>query len=67
MDQGWAPSLRDLPSHPLPLSSVAVEAGLLTLAKIVGTLVISIGIVPLLFLLAPGDRGEPDDTFTPGV
>ncbi|HEX9621762.1 MAG TPA: hypothetical protein VF989_16570 [Polyangiaceae bacterium] len=44
-----------------------MEAGLLTLAKIVGTLVISIGIVPLLFLLAPGDRGEPDDTFTPGV
>jgi hypothetical protein len=40
-----------------------VEAGLVTLAKIVGTLVAAIGIVPLLFLLAPGDRGEPSDSF----
>ncbi len=37
-----------------------MEPGLLTLAKIVGTLVVCIGVVPLLFLLAPGaESGEP--------
>jgi hypothetical protein len=40
-----------------------VEPGLLTLAKIVGTLLAAIGIVPLVFLMAPGDRSEPKDTF----
>jgi hypothetical protein len=40
-----------------------VEAGLITLAKIVATLVAAIGVVPFLFLLASGDRGEPTDTF----
>jgi hypothetical protein len=37
------------------------EPGLLTLLKIVGTLVASIAAIPLLFLLAPGDRSEPED------
>jgi hypothetical protein len=38
-----------------------MEPGLVTLAKIVGTLLAAIGIVPLLFLLAPGDKSEPTD------
>jgi hypothetical protein len=38
-----------------------MEAGLVTLAKIVGTLLFSMGLVPLVFLLAPGDRSEPKD------
>jgi len=42
-----------------------VEPGLVTLAKIVGTLLFAMSVVPFLFLLAPGDRTEPDvkDTF----
>ena len=42
-----------------------VEPGLVTLAKIVGTLLFAMSVVPFLFLLAPGDRSEPDvkDTF----
>jgi hypothetical protein len=38
-----------------------MEPGLVTLAKIIGTLLVGIGAVPLLFLLAPGDRNEPDE------
>ncbi len=38
-----------------------MEPGLVTLAKIVGTLVTAISVIPLLFLLLPGaDTGEPD-------
>lgn len=42
-----------------------VEPGIVTLAKIVGTLLLAMSIVPFLFLLAPGDRSEPEtkDTF----
>ena len=42
-----------------------VEPGLVTLAKIVGTLLLAMGVVPFLFLLSPGDRTEPEpkDTF----
>ena len=40
-----------------------VEPGLLTLAKIVGTLLAAMGIIPLVFLLSPGDTSEPKDTF----
>jgi len=40
-----------------------VEPGLLTLAKIVGTLLAAMGIIPLVFLMAPGDSSEPKDTF----
>jgi hypothetical protein len=40
-----------------------VEPGFVTLAKIVGTLLLCMGIIPFLFLLAPGDRTEPKDTF----
>jgi hypothetical protein len=42
-----------------------VEPGLVTLVKIVGTLLLAMGIVPFLFLLAPGERSEPElkDTF----
>ncbi|HSC86425.1 MAG TPA: hypothetical protein VLC09_04115 [Polyangiaceae bacterium] len=40
------------------------EAGLVTLAKIVTTLVVAMSIVPLLFLFAPsGERKEPKDLF----
>jgi hypothetical protein len=40
-----------------------VEAGLFTLAKIVGTLLGAMSVVPLLFLLSPGQSEEPTDTF----
>jgi hypothetical protein len=40
-----------------------VEPGILTLAKIVGTLLLCMGIIPFLFLLAPGERSEPKDSF----
>jgi hypothetical protein len=40
-----------------------MEPGLLTLAKIIGTLVASIGLIPLVFLFSPGDRREPEDGF----
>ena len=36
-----------------------VEPGLVTLAKIIGTLMLGQAIIPLLFLLAPGARKEP--------
>jgi hypothetical protein len=36
-----------------------LEPGLLTLCKIVGTLVFSIGIIPLVFLFVEGDKSEP--------
>jgi hypothetical protein len=39
----------------------AMEPGLVTLAKIVGTMLLCMGTVPLIFLLAPGDRSEPSD------
>jgi hypothetical protein len=38
-----------------------MEPGLVTLAKIVGTLLFAMGLVPLVFLLAPGDKSEPKD------
>lgn len=38
-----------------------MEPGLVTLAKIIGTLLTGIAIIPLLFLFAPGDKGEPED------
>jgi len=38
-----------------------MEAGLVTLAKIVGTLLFAMGLVPWVFLLAPGDKSEPSD------
>lgn len=41
----------------------AMEPGLVTLAKIVGLLLVVISAIPLLFLLAPGDKSEPKDTF----
>jgi hypothetical protein len=39
----------------------AMEPGLVTLAKIVGTLLFAMGLVPIIFLLAPGDTSEPND------
>src|SRR4051812_17160970 len=49
---------RDYRGHPM------VEPGLVTLAKIVGTLLLAMGIIPFLFLLSPGgDRAEPKDNF----
>ena len=42
--------------------SAAMEPGLLTLAKIVGTLLVAIGLIPLVFLMWPsGSREEPKD------
>jgi hypothetical protein len=38
-----------------------MEPGLVTLCKIVGTMLLAMGTVPLIFLLAPGDRSEPSD------
>lgn len=40
------------------------EEGLVTLAKILATLIIPMGVIPVLFLLAPGgDTKEPTDVF----
>lgn len=40
------------------------EYGLVTLAKIIVTLIIPMGVIPLLFLLWPGaDTTEPTDVF----
>jgi len=40
------------------------EDGLVTLAKIVATLVASMAVVPLLFMSSPGaDTSEPKDVF----
>jgi len=40
------------------------ESGLVTLLKIVATLVASMSVVPLLFLSSPGaDASEPKDIF----
>jgi hypothetical protein len=39
------------------------EPGLITLFKIVGTLLGAMSVVPFLFLLAPGDRTEPTESF----
>lgn len=38
-----------------------MEPGLVTLAKIVGTLLFGMGVVPIIFLLAPGYKGEPPE------
>ncbi len=41
-----------------------VEPGLVTLTKIVGTLLLAMGIIPFLFLLSPGgDKSEPKENF----
>lgn len=58
-------SLSCAPLRPGYGRSAMVEPGLVTLAKIVGTLLFAMGVVPFLFLLAPGDRSEPEvkDTF----
>jgi len=41
-----------------------MEHGLVTLAKIIGTLVGSMSVVPLLFLfMGRGDRSEPKEDF----
>jgi hypothetical protein len=42
-----------------------MEHGLVTLAKIVGTLLFAMGIIPLVFLLSPGDKTEPKDEEAP--
>ena len=40
------------------------EAGIITLAKIVATLVIPMASIPVMFLLSPGgDTREPEDVF----
>ncbi len=45
-------------------ASPMVEPGLVTLAKIVGTLLLAMGIIPFMFLLSPGgDKAEPKDNF----
>jgi hypothetical protein len=45
-------------------AAAMVEPGLVTLAKIVGTLLLAMGIIPFIFLLSPGgDKNEPKDNF----
>jgi hypothetical protein len=45
-------------------ASPMVEPGLVTLTKIVGTLLLAMGIIPFMFLLSKGgDRSEPKDNF----
>ncbi len=51
------------PSEPSIVPGAMVEPGIVTLAKIVGTLLLCMGIIPFVFLLAPGGRKEPTDTF----
>ena len=41
-----------------------MEAGLVTLAKIVGTLLFAMGLIPWIFLLSPGDSSEPAEDET---
>ena len=65
---GFCPGCAPLPCAPLRAGygrGAMVEPGLVTLAKIVGTLLFAMGVIPFLFLLAPGDRSEPElkDTF----
>jgi hypothetical protein len=38
-----------------------MEPGLVTLAKIVGTLLFAMGLVPWIFFLSTGDSSEPQD------
>jgi hypothetical protein len=38
-----------------------MEPGLVTLAKIVGTLLFGMGLVPWVFFLSGGDMSEPAD------
>jgi hypothetical protein len=38
-----------------------MEPGLVTLAKIVGTLLLAMGLVPWVFFLSKGDDSEPHD------
>lgn len=40
---------------------MGVEPGLVTLLKILGTLLGAIGLVPVIFLLSGGDKSEPKD------
>lgn len=40
---------------------MVVEPGLVTLAKIIGTILVAMCTIPVLFLLSPGDRTEPED------
>lgn len=37
------------------------EAGLVTLAKIIGTLLFGMGVIPILFSMSGGDLSEPED------
>ena len=45
----------------LGMDGVAMEPGLVTLAKIVCLLGAAISIIPLVFLLSPGKTEEPKD------
>lgn len=47
---------------PSTILRIVIEPGIVTLLKIVGTLVAAISVIPLLFLFSPGaERGEPRD------
>jgi hypothetical protein len=54
-----------LATHPgTAMVRAMVEPGLVTLAKIVGTLLLAMGVIPFLFLLSPGgDKSEPKENF----
>jgi hypothetical protein len=41
-----------------------VEPGLVTLTKIIGTILLAMGVIPFIFMLsAGGDRAEPKENF----
>ena len=60
----WGPCTRlanDYRLGRMLMLAPGVEPGLVTLAKIVGTLLVGIATIPILFLLSPGDQTEPED------
>lgn len=56
---GRAPRLA--PGPDLGIVPLDMEPGLVTLAKIVGTLLFGMGVIPILFLMSGGDMTEPED------
>ncbi len=49
------------PGRDLGIVPLDMEPGLVTLAKIVGTLLFGMGVIPILFLMSGGDMTEPED------
>jgi hypothetical protein len=47
-------------SAKVSMVGAAMEAGIVTLIKIVGTLVLAMGLIPMVFLFSPGEKDEPE-------